>query len=965
MNKPMRTGFAASLAFALLTAFAVPASALPDDGGAGGDAPPAGADAGLPAQASALRHPAAYSEQLLLKPVAVTAGSEAPGHEAANAANNSGMSGFFGPLETHGNDGDGAGMWRTGANPGADNWIQLDLGAVYPLGKMLVWNYNQPGEMDKGVKNARIQYSADGVAWTTLGGAGRTVHFKQASGTADEKASNWQAPIDFAGAPARYVRLAPDAKANIGNWGDSGTDGPSFGLSEIRIYRFSNPVGAGGQMIAVAQVSADSESEGSPALNAVNNLGMTGSTAKTDTHDRSGGWLSAADPAPGGGIQFDLGGTYPLGEMQVWNYNGPEGPLLGIQWAKVSFSLDGINWTGTNGGEPCRFARANGEESEAATNLEGSGNPVEFGGARARYVRIEPSAEADRPGSWGGSDGGDARYGLSQVRFYSASGIVVEPAPDWTSLFTRTEGWTGSDGIYSLAYDGYDATGKAKRTDTLFLFSDTFTGSVDPVTKARTLEGYYNNTLATLQGSAPDPANIRFLWGSDGTGRDFRSLFEPSTPYAYTGTVAANTVNEAAGMSPAAASASPADIAPPGPSDTHDNDKDGKTMWLTADDPGDDNWIKFDLSASYRLGKMPVWNYNQFDPDHPDIPYADRGLKNARIYYSNDDEHYTELEGPFQFAKATGDPKLAATNLVGGGVVDFGGAEARYVKIVPNAAPGDGNWGGTTGSEAMFGLSHVRFYDASGELLRYVSASAGSEKDAVPAGNWYWLQDGLSLNGQFYAFPLNMAPDPTQPPGWQFKVAGVSMVKLPNRNGPDLAHMTQIDTPLYYHTSIGGWPLSYTFGAGVMPNTAEAGAPDPDGYVYVYGYRDYAFEQLPTVARVKAEDFERFNEWRFWAGPDKGWTRNIEESAPLLSGASVSAEFSVTPMKGGPFDGKYLLVFEKDTLSHYMTYSVGDSPTGPFGALFRSTTRRKPRWAQASPPTTPKRIRTCRTPGNC
>lgn len=912
------------------TATATPTSApSATPGDPGGSPSPSPGDPGT-GETVKIAQPAAYAEALLLKPIAATAGSEAAGHPAMHAADNSGMDGFFGPLEAHDADTGGAGMWLTADGPGSDNWMRLDLGAVYPLGKLLVWNYNQPGATDKGVKNVQIQYSLDGASWTTLGGEGAIRTFTKAAGTDGQKASDIADPVDFGGIPARYVRIVPNEARGDGNWGGGGDAGPAFGLGEIRIYQYYSPVEAAGQLIAPLKATAGSEGAEAPAMNAMNNAGMSGASSKNDTHVPSGGWLTAADPGTDGWIQFDLGGTYPLGEMHVWNYNGEAGDGAGIRWAKVKYSLDNISWTYLNGGALYEFARSDSASAASATNRAASGDPVYFGGVSARYVRIEPSAATGKPGSWGGTAGGEQRYGLGQVRFYSAAGLVTESAPDWTSLFARTEGWTGSDGIFSIPYDGVDAPGHADGTNTLFLFSDTFTGSVDPVTKARDLQGFYNNSLATLTGGRPDPAKLSFLWGSDGTGQDFKSIFEPTTPYAYTGTVAANVVREASGMSPQSAPTAPGEVRQPLSTDTHDNDKAGATMWLSAEEPGSAGWIKFDLTGEYALGKMPVWNYNQFDPDHPEIPYVGRGLKNAAIYYSSDDMTYVKL-GDYQFAEASGAPKLAATNLTDGSEVDFGGVTARYVKIVPNAAAGDGNWGGSTGSEAMFGLSQVRFYTASGELLRYAEAEAGSTYRAEPAGNWYWLQDGLSLNGRFHAFALNMAPDPSQPPGWQFKVVGVAKASLPGPDGPQLGGIEQTDTPLYYTTSIGGWNMSYTYGAGVMPNMADAGAPDADGYIYVYGYRDYAFERLLTVARVKAEDFDDFNAWRFWGGAAKGWTRNIEDSAPLLTGVSVSAELSVTPMKSGPLAGKYLLVFEKDSLSNYMTYSVGDSPVGPFG----------------------------------
>ena len=322
------------------------------------------------------------------------------------------------------------------------------------------------------------------------------------------------------------------------------------------------------------------------------------------------------------------------------------------------------------------------------------------------------------------------------------------------------------------------------------------------------------------------------------------------------------------------------------------------------------------------------------------IPYVNRGIKNASVYYSVDGIQYEELKTngyPFQFAKADGSERLQATNLTGGGVVDFAGAAARYVKIVPNPSPEDGNWGGATGDEAVFGLSQVRFYTKDGELLRYVEAEADSEYAKAPAGQWYWLQDGVALGDHYYLFPIRMEQDPLQPPGFQFRTTGVAMAKLPkNAGAPDLAGMAQTDTPLFYSASVSDGtgrqlPFSITYGAGILPNIAAAGAAEPDGYIYVYGYRDFGAQRLLVVARAPEDRFEAFNEWRFWAGPQRGWSRHIEDSAPIFTGANVSPELSVSRMHGGPLDGQYVLVFEKDTLSGDLAYSAAASPAGPFG----------------------------------
>lgn len=676
-------------------------------------------------------------DSFLLTPVTTTTGSETSVNKAVNATNNSGMSGYYGTQDTHDNDANGATMWLTDNNPRSSNWIQLDLGAIYPLGKMLVWNYNQPGTTNKGVKNAQVLYSTDGLIWTNLGGSGKTQQFAQASGSATEKANT---TVDFSGVAARYVKIVPNETAGDGNWNAKGPT--SFGLSQIRIYRYTSYITEMDQNVTALDVTAGSvNSTYTPAINTVNNFGMSGSAGKTDVHNNAVNsmWLTAVNPGANNWIKFDLGGTYPLSEMHVWNYNAFAGEY-GIKNAQVQYSVDGTIWT-TLGAY--QFAKASGSRAQGPTDLVGGG-VVNFNGASVRYVKIVPNSAAS-DGNWSKN----AIFGLSQVRFYSAPGTIIEPARDWTALVTKTSGWTGSDGIYSIAYNGYDAPGKAGLTKTLFLFSDTFVGNANPVSKYRNVSDFTNNTLGVLDGGNPDPAAMNYIWGKDANGKTTSGLFVPRTP------------------------------------------------------------------------------------------------------------------------KATPD-------------------------------------------------------------------------------NWYWLQDGINLNNNVYISAMNVAPDPTQPAGWQFKVVGVSMIKVPINQGQiDVVNQTQVDTSLLYHTEF-QWgtkkdangndvPNMLTqenqFGAGFMPNTAEAGAPNPDGYVYTYGYQTVFGVRGLLVARVLPSDFENESKWMYYG--NNGWTSDIS-AAKIISDShvDVSPELSVTPIIGGPNDGKYRLVYSTGVFSAdhgLIKESIGNTPVGPFG----------------------------------
>jgi len=111
-------------------------------------------------------------------------------------------------------------MWL--AKPTADEpvWIQYEFDGIYKLYQMLVWNYNVQFELllGFGIKDATIEYSENGVDWTTLG------QVELARATAMETyAAN--TTIDMQGVAARFVRL----HVNSG-WGTM----PQYGLSEVR-----------------------------------------------------------------------------------------------------------------------------------------------------------------------------------------------------------------------------------------------------------------------------------------------------------------------------------------------------------------------------------------------------------------------------------------------------------------------------------------------------------------------------------------------------------------------------------------------------------------------------------------------------------------------------------------------------------------------------------------------------------
>ena len=187
--------------------------------------------------------------------------------------------------------------------------------------------------------------------------------------------------------------------------------------------------------------------------------------------------------------------------------------------------------------------------------------------------------------------------------------------------------------------------------------------------------------------------------------------------------------------------------------------------------------------------------------------------------------------------------------------------------------------------------------------------------------DYYWLGDGFvdqELDNAIYIFGYRVRNISNGPFG--FKEVGNTLIKITANSQPPYKTQTQMDTPFYLTDEAGE---SGSFGAGIYVNTKAAGAPHPDGYVYVYGVRGIAKRLM--VARVLPVDFEHFDKWAFWSG--KTWVKEIDSVADVTR--DVSNELSLTALP----DGRYALVFQVDGMSTTVGMRIGATPYGPFGPI--------------------------------
>ena len=124
-----------------------------------------------------------------------------------------------------------------------------------------------------------------------------------------------------------------------------------------------------------------------------------------DRHNTSwnDGWISCAassNPNPdretSHWILYNLGYTYHLGQMHVWNTNAPGFLADGISRAVIDVSIDGANWI--------EIGQFDFEQGSGSSEYEGFDGP-DLSGNEAKYLLITALD------NWGGNC-----YGLSEIR---------------------------------------------------------------------------------------------------------------------------------------------------------------------------------------------------------------------------------------------------------------------------------------------------------------------------------------------------------------------------------------------------------------------------------------------------------------------------------------------------------------------------------------------------------------------
>lgn len=186
---------------------------------------------------------------------------------------------------------------------------------------------------------------------------------------------------------------------------------------------------------------------------------------------------------------------------------------------------------------------------------------------------------------------------------------------------------------------------------------------------------------------------------------------------------------------------------------------------------------------------------------------------------------------------------------------------------------------------------------------------------------YFWLGDGFinhAKDNALYIFAYHVHK--TGPNVFDFEQTEIALLKIKDPTEEGIKNYEQMATNLgFVHPTQG---RTY-FGSGVFVNTKKANAPNPDGFVYIYGIMET--NKALIAARTYPKNIENIEKWTFWDGEQ--WVTEKDSVAPITNG--VSNELSVTPTE----DGRYLLTFTILGISDKIGIQVGESPIGPFGKI--------------------------------
>ena len=605
-------------------------------------------------------------------------------------------------------------------------------------------------------------------------------------------------------------------------------------------------------------------------------------------------------------IFFDLGSIQSVGQMCVWNYGDLSDLDSGVREVQISYSENGSDFTyfGT-----FTLAKASEDDSREhggfiASNLEGSGKPIDFGGISARYIVLVPIS------NWGGS-----KYGLSEVRVFRhktalSSGDLIYPESFTPRSDTNAENLTNNTGM-SLIAANKDSNETADNDPSHMWYSEYGSDlsmiilNLDGTYPLDSLKIWNYNDPSDL-GSGVKNVEIFYTTG------EACNIAQSQTENDYINFDAGNwtrlgrySINKGTGEDALAASltvdlkgihAQHIKIRPV-------NNHNGETSGFGLSE------IRVYASSGWAVEPSKLWcgivsssGMFKYQGNKSDDPYA---AKNQGSGWIGGDGCFSTSLTDNQLNGSVNKDSITLFTFQDSFVGGFG--NYRTFDSHQGYAHSTGFSVGMKNMAYMFfkgdipDVRNVRFYT---ELDDGLSASHPLQ-NVLPGS--YWISDSTVIDGKVYTMAN--------------KFSGLAITSrdfyIQNIGESGTVNMSEVANKAVEGID-GDLPGNMSF---------EAIFEDGD-YIYQYGRRGRGSRL--AVRRTTVENYKTFSGWEYYNG--SGWVSDPSE-AVNISEVNIGNEFNVTYMTSGPFAGKYICVFTQGSIWGTVTCCISDSITGPFVSL--------------------------------
>lgn len=401
---------------------------------------------------------------------------------------------------------------------------------------------------------------------------------------------------------------------------------------------------------------------------------------------------------------------------------------------------------------------------------------------------------------------------------------------------------------------------------TLFVFGDTFIGATNENKERIEPTGFVNNTFAYLKDNKIDFEIARNNKGA------YISLFEPKKEMQENGYLAKNLTLYYG------------DVFIPGFISSQNEEKDIELV--------------FDFYGIHNFKKIEIENF--FDVITKGATSVDIGLQEFDLYYINEMNQEIYVSS----YKLDFYSKEKPLNIID---CNF---SSRYIKFKIKRERNINPY-------KYIGIKKVYFYDENGRLFD-VKVNTNSEFSYFEEKpySWFWLQDGVRVKDKFYIFPCIIEQDKNGIEGFEFKIKGVAKLKMDIVDFKvDYNSVKMEFAPFYRKEGL----LEYIGPSAIMKE-------DDTLYFYCYYNEQDKFLRHLIVGRIKEDKIDDLNNIEYYTG--HSWSKDMKDACSLIE--HVSCEMSVQKIVEGENKNKYLAIFQYDTNSPKVSYSIGESPFGPF-----------------------------------